>query len=299
MRINVAYAVPPQSKKATLWHDGFTAGMELIAETHTVRWLNVHPDTPALETNLAQLDDGDFLLVKSNWDWIVDRAVRRHCARASIPKGLLISGVGKPPAPRKMRFYDVLFYQTKWYELQLVAHPLRFHTYGIDTSVMSPRAGVEKDIDWLSVGQILPYKRHEWLLDKTGRRVVIGDLTQCDQALHRRLVDGGVEIVDFVDYPTLADYYRRSHTVLVACTVDGGGERALMEALACGTHVEIAPDNPKLREIYEQPRVWDHHYYAQQLLLGIEEATKAKPQAQARTGRFGGRFSSLSIFRSR
>ena len=64
MRINVAYAVSPKSRKSTRWHDGFTAAMAVVSESHDVRWLNLHPDDAQSAETLGQLEDCDFLLVK-------------------------------------------------------------------------------------------------------------------------------------------------------------------------------------------------------------------------------------------
>lgn len=268
--VNVAYAVSPRSRKADAWHDGFTAGMELVADEFDVRWLNLHPDHPAQADHLARLGDCDFLLVKSNWDWIVDRLVREHLGSADVPRGILISGVGEPPRRRRrLRFYDVLWYQTRWYEPQLRRHPLRMHAFGIDTRVMRPLPGVERDIDWLSVGALRRYKRHERLLGKVGRRLVVGDLSEPDPGLLDELRRDGVEVVDFVTYEELAGYYGRARNVLVAAELEGGGERSVLEARACGARVEIAEDNPKLRGLLEEPEVWSHEDYGRGLAKGM------------------------------
>lgn len=293
MRINVAYAVSPQSRKSGLWHDGFTAGMDGVARMHDVRWLNLHPQEPSLAANLRRLADCDFLLVKSNWNWIVDKAVREHCRSSAVPKGLLISGVAPPPSVRKMLFYDVLFYQTHWYAPQLAAHPLTVHSFGIDTRVMWPDPQVTRDIDWLSVGQVVGYKRPERLLECSGRRVMVGDLSSADPAILETLRAGGVEFVDFVDYETLATYYRRARQVLIPCTLRGGGERAVLEARACGAVVQVADDNPKLQELAGMPTVWDHRYYGEQLLAGMLRVAALPPERRASRAGLLGRLRAL------
>jgi glycosyltransferase involved in cell wall biosynthesis len=266
MVINIAYAVPPESRKATLWHDGFTAAVSEIGREHNVRWLNIHPDVPDQGASLARLDDCDFLIVKSNWRWIVDDLVRHHSKSAR--RGLMISGTGKPPWRRRaLRFYDVVFYETAWYEPQLRRHPDRIHAFGIDTNVMRPEPAVPREIDWLSVGAMVPYKRHERLLDKPGRKVLASDFVGADPTIRKMLENGGAEVLDFRSYSELADLYRRARNVLVASTEDGGGERAVLEARASGCALEIASDNRKLQTLLDGP-IWDHVYYARQLLSG-------------------------------
>jgi glycosyltransferase involved in cell wall biosynthesis len=269
-RLNVAYAVPPESRKAREWRDGFTAAVELLGQDHEVGWLNLHPDDPATQrAALERLEDCDFLLVKSNWRWIVDELVRSAAGRNGPPRGLVISGVAKPPWRRRMRFYDVLFYETPWYGPRLRRHGRAVHAFGIDTRVMRAEPDVERDIDWLSVGAIKPYKRHERLLEREGRRIVVGDLSGADAGLLERLRAGGIEVLDFLPYEELAALYRRTRTVLVAGTLEGGGERAVLEARACGARVEVAGDNPKLLSLAEQEEVWDHEFYAGRLREGI------------------------------
>ena len=67
--------------------------------------------------------------------------------------------------------------------------------------------------------------------------------------------------------------YNLASTVYIPADVMGGGERAVLEARACGRHVEVSEDNPKLQELLTCP-IWDHHYYAYQLEKGILEALK-------------------------
>jgi hypothetical protein len=273
LRLNVAYAVPPGTRKAAAWRDGFTAAVEWLARRHSVRWLNLHPDDPGQQENLARLGDCDFLLAKSNWGWMVDELVRERSPRSGVPRGIMISGVADPPRRRRrLRFYDVLFYETDWYAPRLRRHPRRVHAFGVDTRVMHPDPSVERDVDWLSVGALRRYKRHERLLGRRGRRVVLGELAGADPQLRRELEKGGVEVRDFVPYEQLAGWYRRARRVLAGATVEGGGERSVLEARSCGAAVEVAPDNPKLAGLARQPVVWDHEYFGERLEHGIAAA---------------------------
>jgi hypothetical protein len=82
-------------------------------------------------------------------------------------------------------------------------------------------------------------------------------------------VAGGVEVFDFMSYTELADCYRRAQNVLVAASIEGGGERSVLEARACAARVHVADDNPKLQELATQPVVWDHEYYSRQVNRGV------------------------------
>jgi len=62
--------------------------------------------------------------------------------------------------------------------------------------------------------------------------------------------------------------YNRAKIVYIPANIIGGGERAVLEARACGCKVEVEPDNPKLQELLNCP-LWDTNYYTDQLVKGI------------------------------
>ena len=57
----------------------------------------------------------------------------------------------------------------------------------------------------------------------------------------------GVVVQPPVAFAALNALYNSAATVYVPCPVHGGGERAVLEALAAGAAVEVEGDNPKLQ----------------------------------------------------
>jgi glycosyltransferase involved in cell wall biosynthesis len=169
-------------------------------------------------------------------------------------------------------------------------HPFAVKAFGVDTRAMRDQSRPHRSLDWLMVGRLAEFKRPERLMTKQGRRLAIGDLSSADPALVARLKSDGIEVRDFVPYTQLADFYNDAAAVLVPCTLQGGGERAVQEARACGCHVQIADDNPKLASLLAEP-VADHLEYSHHLSTAIEEvvagrrideATKVEGQRRAR-----------------
>jgi hypothetical protein len=285
LRIHVAYAVPPKSRKNDSWHDGFTAAMGIIGDRHDVRLVNVHPD--ADDADRKCLPHCDFLLVKSNWGDVAYQQSERllRSAKGTPPLGLMISGVTRPPLLYWRRSgFDVLWYETEWYAGQVRRHPLAIHAFGTDTEIMRPGVQTERDIDWLSVGRLIADKRHERLCHLDGERVVATDFSNADPRIRASLAAAGVQLFDYLDAEDLAVLYRRAKNVLVNCTVHGGGERAVLEARACGANVVVAADNPKLTGLATGP-LYDHHYYAAQLSRGIALAVAPRPGGAEADGR--------------
>lgn len=268
----VVYSIDPSSIKASSWNDGFVRAVNLLADAYSVDWFNCFPGADGRNFR-AVASAADFVLVKSNWGWVVDRFVRRHLRWSRTKRGIMVSGIGSV-RPRAARFYDVIYYQTEWYRKQLPESARLIHAYGINTKSMYPPTAPRPPIkwDWLYVGNVTPEKRPLLLLAKTGRRLVIGELNRSDPRLIEELVRGGVEVREYVPYDELREIYWSARRVYIPATVRGGGERQAMEALACGTPVVVEPDNPKLLEVIARAPDWDEYYYSAQLRKGLRIA---------------------------
>ncbi len=270
------YSIPLESRKIYAWHDGFTAAIEQLAPHIPTAFVNIQ-DIEELERVAASVRSTDFILAKSNWGWIVDNYVRRAFRSRRPLLGIMISGSEPPPVRRKMAFYDILYYETPWYRQYLQQMPPSLHAFGIDTRIMTPaRPGFPKTIDVLSVGAFRDYKRQYLLASLPGRKIVIGDSASSDPGVLAQLNAAGIETMNFMPYEILASYYQSAKLVYIPATVHGGGERAVLEAIACGIEVRVESDNPKLVALAEQRKVWGHEYYARQLAVGIALSSKRR-----------------------
>lgn len=100
------------------------------------------------------------------------------------------------------------------------------------------------------MGHFLPWKKHWEILKKTGKRLAIGEMKpDCEgcQQIVDHLRGQGVAVSNMVPPHQLAEIYRSARLVIFPMDVVGGGERALLEARACGAQVEVTEDNPKLQ----------------------------------------------------
>lgn len=262
-RILLLYYIPKDTKKAKVWNDGFTKGIDYLERRFEISRINLDLHKP----DRRELDTFDFIIAKSNWNWIVDKYLRNY-KRLKAKRGIVISGSIPLPTKAEMLFYDVLYYQTKWYRTFISEHPFVVHSYGIDNSIMKPIPSTVKDIDYLSIGMIVGYKRFEKLAGLSGKRVVVGALEESDPGIIETLKKSGVDILPYKNYDDLCVLINRSKVVYLPCEVHGGGERALMEAMACNVEVEIMDDNPKLQELLYSPN-YSQSYYSNQIEYGV------------------------------
>jgi hypothetical protein len=267
----VLYAVDPEGVKAQTWNDGFVAAMRLLSHWgHRVTWVNV-ACRDAAEALAERAADADVVVAKSNWGWRVDGFLRSSLPSAhSVATAIMVSGVSGHISYRRGSFYDVVFYQTDWYRPRLSTRLVAVHAYGIDTATMyPPPQPFPKEWDWLYVGALTKSRRAQFLLRKSGTRLAIGELSRSDKDVVSALRDDGIVVRDYVPYPELREIYWRSHRLYVPAGVDGGGERQVMEAIACGVEIEVEPDNPKLAEVIAKADLWTERYFARQLELGL------------------------------
>ena len=165
-------------------------------------------------------------------------------------------------------------------------------TGGENLNGSSLAASYSYSYDWLVMGLASEHKRLGRLVDKGGRRLAVtarayylrsgGVRPSAGQNLDaaaaarensaetvRALLDDGVEVREFVPPDALPALLASARALLVPDAVWlGGGERAVLEARACGLAVEVAADNPRLASLAAGP-VWNILYYAGQLEAGL------------------------------
>lgn len=211
--------------------------------------------------------DSDFVLGWGGFGSPADKRLREIKGK----KGLCIGGNAIPPYD--VDEYDVLFYETEWYKPQIAHHKSIWHAFGINDEVFHTHRQYHiRYIDWLTVGSYSLWKRHELFARKEGLRLAIGEVQEdnLDESLGiiGMLLSKGCMVSPMITTEQLAELYMSAVNVYIPADINGGGERAVLEARACGASVEIENDNPKLQELLTSP-IWGIDYYTQQLKGGI------------------------------
>lgn len=266
-RIAIIYSIPKNSPRFDTWNDGFVAALNMLSDDYFLTWINIEVDKITEE----YLNSFDFLLVKSNWNWGPDKLLREKFKSLNVKKGLAIAGVSLPPSLQEMLYYDVLWYETNWYRKIIKNHPNIHHGFGINKNDLKVSA-VPQKYDFITIGAFLPHKRMHYISKLKGRILVIGekyDSQYSDEIVKELQSNKNIDIMPFVEYSRLSDYLCSAKTLYIPATINGGGERAILEARHCGLEIKVERDNPKLLEIVKSP-IWDSQYYKEQLIKGIK-----------------------------
>lgn len=249
-----------------LWKDGLWAAIELLKKDFKVEKWNIAKPAPNKD-----LSDVDFVLGWGAFGSPVDKVLKNF----PMQKGLCLGGYS--PLQENVE-YSIIFYETEWSKKwleQFCDVPMK-HAFGTNTDIYKKMniADENKLWDYLTVGSFSLWKRQENLTLKEGHKMAVGQIQRSNLSesidIIGNLLLGHCGVSDMVSPEELAKMYNLSRKVYIPAEVMGGGERAVLEARACGIPVEVEKDNPKLQELLTSP-IWDQYYYASQLKGGINE----------------------------
>lgn len=259
-----------------LWKDGLWAALNILEKQgFKIAKYNLAENKPPKIPRGPPFPDSDwnidFTLGWGAFGSPVDKWLQDH----PFKKGLCIAGNSFPPVGQDN--YDVLFYETEWYLSQIQHHKNVVRAFGINSDIYKPIPDAIKIWDWISVGAFALWKRQHLLKNKGGYKLAVGEIqknniSESIDIIGDLLLDG-IAVSDMVDPEKLVSIYNSASNVLISADINGGGERAVLEARACGIPVTIESDNPKLKELLfwtERGHVPDQFWYADQLKRGIE-----------------------------
>lgn len=260
------------------WKDGLYAAIELLSKTHEVTKVNIAKEQ--VLDNMGQFNDYDFILGWGAFGSPVDQAIQlmRELSTIKAKFGLCVAG---NTFPYKTQRYDILFYETEWSKKWITdtaehGVPELKHAFGYNSKIFTRETEFDPPVMWsyMTVGAFADWKRQDKILKKHGDRLAIGEIQKDNlkesMAIIGPLLMDGVTISNMVSPWQLAKHYHQADIVYIPADVYGGGERAVIEAKACGATVQIEDDNPKLRELIKSDTLsWTEQYYADQLEAGM------------------------------
>jgi hypothetical protein len=255
-KICIVFGISPsQLIKYSNWKDGFTGAIDILKKKFDITMVN------AMDNKNIDFNPFDIIFFKEGFNGTYYNKYKNNIINKK--KGLFISCSNQIPKDADINIYDVLFYETYWYYnyANLKRHKNAYHAFGINTEVMTP-INIDKIYDVIFVGAITSYKRPLKILKYSGKKICLG--VNSDNKLVEKLRLSGVEVREFLEYDELSLFYNKSKLCYIPCEIHGGGERAILEARACGIIVEIEPDNNKLKELLTSP-IYSSEYYAEQI----------------------------------
>lgn len=169
---------------------------------------------------------------------------------------------------------DVIFTASKE-SFRLKSSKVRVMGHGIDTDFFAPDPSVERGSHYLSVGRLMPSKRHDLAIDAAvaaGRALRIAGSGPEQGALeaYARKAGAQVEFLGPLTQQALRDEYRRA-ALLVHTSETGSLDKVVLEALACGC--PITTRDPALKPLeHEGPAYVRERHSLERLIPAIVKA---------------------------
>jgi len=253
----------------TYWRDGLWEAIRLIKNTGG---LEVYPVN--LHNQVFPDLKFDFVLV---WGALGSEQVGLVKALPG-KKGVCVAG--GPVQHPAVHAFDVVFVETPWHvrEFRKIGVNAKL-AFGTNTQLFRPIKQV-KVWDRIYPAAFALWKRHDLFCAKDGKKLAVGYIQPHDHEAEcwQKCLDTGVTVLPMVTPEVLVWLYNASRIVTITSDISGGGERAVLEGLACGLEVEVEPDNEKLVELLAEQKkhLSTAHDYANALLEGIKNANKKK-----------------------
>lgn len=245
--MRIAFIWQGFSGRYGLWNDGLYAAMKLLEQEHEVRYFDT------TEINQIHEFKPDRVLY---WEAPVTFAGKdreNYWAVQDLPfkKGLLFAG-GEVRAEWCDGF-DLFFVESKVNEddFERIGKPWK-RAFGVNTQIMKPQKQ-GKAFDACFPATCASWKRHWLLADALHEKAAIaGRYQESDPIGFIRARDAGAVVFPELSQDAVAALINASHTLVNCSDVWGGGQRATLEAMACGVPPVVMADSPKNREYVEE-----------------------------------------------
>lgn len=256
-----------EQKDLSWWQDGLARALKELEKEFKVDYFNPHLETPPKKTYDFVFGIGSFSSV-----------VAEFLKDVEGKKGLYVAGCSAPIPSWASRF-DVIWYENDWVLKNYLDELRRFSLdtqfilcFGVNTEIYRD-LNLKREIDLLGVGALAYWKRWHEFIGRPGVKLIIGEYQKDNEVesndIATALLRNGIGVMPVVSAQKLAYFYNLTQKVYVPASIIGGGERAVLEARACGCQIEIEPDNPKLEEYLNWTPLPDHKWCAERLKEGI------------------------------
>lgn len=271
MNITFVYDAPDE-----YWNDGLKKAIDIMG----TQW-NIRKQNGFFKPIMT-----DFVLV---WGAFGSKQQER-VMESPFKKGICIAG--GPLNHPDIHKFDVVFVETKWQqnELRKIGVDAKL-AFGTNTDLFKPIPEQPKLFTAIYPAAFALWKRHNLFADRYCMNgedsstkgllfkpsIALGYMqaNEWERETYDYCMSKGIVVLPQVKPEVLAYLYNACDIVYIPSTIVGGGERAVLEALACGIDVEVEDDNPKLVQLLKdmKHKLLTHHDYAKSLMEGIKDVT--------------------------
>lgn len=224
------------------WNDGLREAMRIIEKTYKVSYKE-----PWHELT------GDIILYWEAPCTINGKNGGHYEKVMNTDKPKILLFAGGPLKAEWIEGFDLLVLESKINADECERDGIKYKmAFGINEKIFKPKK-LDKKYDGIHHGTCASWKRQDLLGEALGdRAVVCGRLQESDPLPFQRFHDFGGKVFEELSYEDTCNLINESHVMVQTSDFWGGGQRATLEAMACGIPVVCMKDSPKNREFVEE-----------------------------------------------
>lgn len=230
-----------------LWKDGLWAAMQLIGKEHDVGFF----DTTDLDT--LRLANPDVVLYWEAPCTFAGKDRENYWNIQDLPYKKALLFAGGPVKKEWCDGFDLFFVESAINEKEFGDLGLPWkRAFGVNTQIMRPEQQ-PKVFDGVMQATCASWKRH-WLLADAlqSKAAIAGRFQESDPIGFMRARKAGAAVFPELSAEGVAALLNMSHTMVNCADEYGGGQRATLEAMACGIPVVVMSDSPKNMEYVQE-----------------------------------------------
>lgn len=242
MKISFVWQGISQQHIREHWKDGLYAAMQLLEKEHDIEYCEPWDEMT-----------GDVILYWEAPCTIQGENSRHYMNVINKPQKKILLFAGGPIKKEWVNKFDLVCVESKINLFEFERLGITAITaFGINENIFKP---MECSIlyDGIHHGTCASWKRQELLGEALGdKSLIVGREQETDRMPFEVAKRFGAIIIPEQSYEKVAKLINQSFVMVQTANEHGGGQRATLEAMACGVPVVCMSDSPKNREFVEE-----------------------------------------------
>lgn len=225
------------------WADGLNMALKLLAQKYNWFVKVIADDDPKEIYKQIEETSPDFIL---GWGSL-DRPSFAGIREFGVPTGLCFAG--GPTEHPQLDNFDVVFVESQTYLDAFQKQGVNVHRAFGTNNYLFRQLALKKKFLGIYPASFANWKRHDLFaraLGKTG--LAVGRILENEEKNLQVCIDEGVTVLPELPYHAMPFLINQSKHVVITANAAGGGQRAVIEAMACGVWPIVMSDSDKCSE---------------------------------------------------